>query len=516
MPNDSYAIIKPGNVTPETWKNGLGETYDIAIRPKGREPLPGKFDWRLVKHEIFHPCSFPVNPGYESTIILLSNEDGGCLLNHHDKAIPVELDYLSPYRYLSNWPTSCKVQQPQQVLILYTRNENFKYSVSIETICALDEFNPAENNSRGSQTNTMLMDKYTILYVADGAIKCTIGGESFELQKDSTLVLEKSDLHSPTDLVMIPVKSEDSKTVGDCTVIMIEASVAPQNLVINSPIMQPTDPIPTGPIRLSGRAGSLILFDDQPGWNTAPPSKLAREVSKKDVTGNGRIIESARHYQPPEMDRGQSEAAVPPPLVKDSLEIADFPVGAISTAFINMVKEGMSNWIRIPVIVARGHQDGPVLGLTAVVHGNELNGVPCIHKVISEIDVSRLVGSLVAVPIVNVPGYLTFCREFSDGKDLNRYFPGTPDGTASQVYNFNFFSKIVKKFDYLLDLHTASFGRINSYYVRADLNDPMSSVFAKLQQPQIILHNSGQDGIKILPRDIALSCCKYWNQSYHR
>lgn len=113
---------------------------------------------------------------------------------------------------------------------------------------------------------------------------------------------------------------------------------------------------------------------------------------------------------------------------------------------------------------------------------------------ITDIDVSELKGSVVAVPCVNVPGYLRFSREFSDGKDLNRGFPGSPSGTSSQIYNYNLFHKIINKFNYLIDLHTASFGRVNSYYVRADMNDHISNVFAKLQQPQVILHNSGQDG----------------------
>ena len=169
----------------------------------------------------------------------------------------------------------------------------------------------------------------------------------------------------------------------------------------------------------------------------------------------------------------------------------------------------------MPVIIARGVEPGPVVGITAVVHGNELNGVPCIHRVITDIDVNTLKGTLVAVPCVNVPGYLRFSREFSDGKDLNRLFPGQASGTASQVYAYNFFEKIVKKLDFLIDLHTASFGRLNSYYVRSDMNDPMSAIMAKLQQPQIILHNSGQDGILINARDFKISSCFSWNQVYH-
>ena len=113
---------------------------------------------------------------------------------------------------------------------------------------------------------------------------------------------------------------------------------------------------------------------------------------------------------------------------------------------------------------------------------------------ITEIDVTTLSGTLVAVPCVNVPGYLRFAREFSDGKDLNRTFPGSPTGTASSIYSYQLMQKIIKRFDYLIDLHTASFGRLNSYYVRSDMNDPVTATLAKLQQPQILLHNSGQDG----------------------
>lgn len=205
--------------------------------------------------------------------------------------------------------------------------------------------------------------------------------------------------------------------------------------------------------------------------------------------------ESAHKYIPHLLqERNNHESDVPPPVIRDTLTISEFPKGSISTAWVNMVKEGLSEWIRVPVIIARGKDDGPVVGITAVVHGNELNGVPCIHKVISDIDVNNLKGTVVAVPCVNVPGYLRFTREFSDGKDLNRSFPGKESGMSSQIFNHHFFEKIITKLDYLIDLHTASFGRINSYYVRSDMNDPISSIMAKLQQPQIILHNSGQDG----------------------
>lgn len=90
-------------------------------------------------------------------------------------------------------------------------------------------------------------------------------------------------------------------------------------------------------------------------------------------------------------------------------------------------------------------------------------------RVISQIDVNKLKGTVVAVPCVNVWGFLKFQREFADGRDLNRQFPGKSDGYASQVFCDHLMNKIISQFNYMVDLHTASFGRINSYYVRADM-----------------------------------------------
>jgi uncharacterized protein len=72
--------------------------------------------------------------------------------------------------------------------------------------------------------------------------------------------------------------------------------------------------------------------------------------------------------------------------------------------------------------------------------------------------------------------------------------PGNPKGTSAQVYAHRFLDRIVKNFNYLIDLHTASFGRINSFYVRADLNCPTTDWMARLPHASIILHNSGPDG----------------------
>ena len=178
----------------------------------------------------------------------------------------------------------------------------------------------------------------------------------------------------------------------------------------------------------------------------------------------------------------------------NNFNIEDAPKGKISRYWLNLVTDGMGIPIKVPLIVARGNKEGKVLGLTAAVHGNELNGIPVIQRIFKEIDINELAGSIVGVPVINVPSLLRKKRRFIDGTDLNHIMPGKPNGTVSQVYAWRIVNKIIKNFDYLLDLHTASNGRINSYYIRADMDIPIVRQMALLQNAQIIVHNPPSDG----------------------
>ena len=181
------------------------------------------------------------------------------------------------------------------------------------------------------------------------------------------------------------------------------------------------------------------------------------------------------------------------PVIKE-LKVDEAPKGTISHYWLQIATDGMGVPIHIPVIVARGSQDGKVLGLTAAVHGNELNGIPVIQRLFKEINVKELQGTIVGIPVVNVPSLLRKKRRFIDGTDLNHIMPGKPDGNVSQVYAWRVVNRILKEFDYLIDLHTASNGRINSYYIRADMDDDMVRKMATLQSAQIIVHNPPNDG----------------------
>ncbi|KAJ2900896.1 hypothetical protein IWW38_000271 [Coemansia aciculifera] len=176
------------------------------------------------------------------------------------------------------------------------------------------------------------------------------------------------------------------------------------------------------------------------------------------------------------------------------LDLASFPAGQISRVWVALAEDGMGLPIRVPVIIAKGTVEGPVVGITAALHGNELNGIPLIHRLFDEVSPAKLHGTLVAVPVANSPGFLLSQRGYTDGTDLNRVMPGKPNGSSPQVYAYNLMHRIIRHFEYLLDMHTASRGRVNSLYVRANLLDSRTARMARLQNPQIIVHNTSPDG----------------------
>ena len=180
--------------------------------------------------------------------------------------------------------------------------------------------------------------------------------------------------------------------------------------------------------------------------------------------------------------------------IVQEFNIEDTPKGSIKYHWLEIISDGFGSPVSIPLIVARGLKDGPVLGLTAAVHGNELNGIPVIQRLFQEIDIEELSGTIIGVPVVNVPAYIRKMRRFNDGVDINHIMPGTEHGNISQIYAYRFFQRLVKHFDFLLDLHTASTGRINSYYVRADMDNEATKKLALLQNADIIVNNPPSDG----------------------
>jgi predicted deacylase len=179
---------------------------------------------------------------------------------------------------------------------------------------------------------------------------------------------------------------------------------------------------------------------------------------------------------------------------EEELRISSFERGEIHRVNIQLSDNALGVPWKIPLVIIRGQERGPTLGITAALHGDELNGISTIFKLIKEIDPKKLKGTLVLVPISNVPGYLMNQRHFSDNVDLNRIMPGKPEGATSNIYAHHLTSKIIGKFNFLLDLHTASHGRVNSLYIRADIDSEETRTLAYLQNPQIIVRKFDVDG----------------------
>ena len=176
------------------------------------------------------------------------------------------------------------------------------------------------------------------------------------------------------------------------------------------------------------------------------------------------------------------------------LDLQSIPPGQIRRFHLEIMRDPLSTPVCIPVMVAKGISEGPVFGVTAAVHGNEVNGIPIIQRLFAQLDPTVLRGTVIGVPVVSAYAFLSATRTFFEGYDLNRIMPGRPDGNVGEVYASRILTRLVQHFDYFVDVHTASFGRVNSLYVRADLHHAPSRRMAFLQSPEIIVHNEAKDG----------------------
>ena len=178
------------------------------------------------------------------------------------------------------------------------------------------------------------------------------------------------------------------------------------------------------------------------------------------------------------------------PIIKNLSEINNKQIG-VQNYWLEMGTNTYNFPILIPVVVIQGSSNGPTLGLTAAIHGDELNGIPIIHELISSIDAKRLKGRIIAIPGVNAYSIQNDQRRFIDDEDLNRVFPGKIDGDRSQQYAYKINERVLPSFNIHIDMHTASFGRVNSMYARVDASNDTLRILAKLQRPDIILNSKG-------------------------
>lgn len=156
---------------------------------------------------------------------------------------------------------------------------------------------------------------------------------------------------------------------------------------------------------------------------------------------------------------------------------------------LSVAKLHTSTPIQVPVLVERAKVDGPVVVLLAGVHGDEINGVEIIRRIIRKKFHKPQKGTIICVPVFNIFGFLNYNRELPDGRDLNRSFPGSATGSLASQFAFHFMKEIVPLADVILDFHTGAAQRHNFAQIRCVSKDEKSVELAKIFNPPFILNS---------------------------
>lgn len=150
--------------------------------------------------------------------------------------------------------------------------------------------------------------------------------------------------------------------------------------------------------------------------------------------------------------------------------------------------------LSMPVVVINGKHPGPTVWLSGAIHGDELNGVEVVRRVLPKIDQRTLRGAIIAVPVVNVFGFVEQSRYLPDGRDLNRSFPGSARGSMASQLAALFMKEVVSQCELGIDLHTAASHRINSPQVRANLEDEETRALAAAFGARFVIDARLRDG----------------------
>ncbi len=161
------------------------------------------------------------------------------------------------------------------------------------------------------------------------------------------------------------------------------------------------------------------------------------------------------------------------------LPLASFPTGTPVT---------------LPVSVLHGRHKGPTIWLSAAIHGDEIGGVAIIRGVLERIKPKTLHGTIIAVPVVNVHGFLVGDRYLPDRRDLNRSFPGSAKGSLARRIAFLLMTEVVSRCSVGIDLHTGSDGRCNLPQIRADLEDAKTLELATAFAAPVMMHSKVREG----------------------
>lgn len=145
--------------------------------------------------------------------------------------------------------------------------------------------------------------------------------------------------------------------------------------------------------------------------------------------------------------------------------------GELRLLWITLTESFAALPVRAPIHVVRGESNGPTLCLFGGIHGDELNGIEIVRRLINGVDPGGLRGTIIGAPIVNVPAFRLGSRYLPDRRDLNRHFPGDPSGSSAERIAHVLFEQVVKRCTHVVDYHTGSLRRSNIPQVRGDVSN---------------------------------------------
>ena len=181
---------------------------------------------------------------------------------------------------------------------------------------------------------------------------------------------------------------------------------------------------------------------------------------------------------------------------KDVLRIGgeSIPAGTTRDLALEVTQSYSGAGVPLPIRVVRAAEPGPALLLVAAVHGDELNGTGILRELILGAPFELTAGSLVLVPVVNILGFERHVRYLPDRRDLNRCFPGSPDGSLASRMAHTVFTELISSCDACIDFHTAAVRRTNYPNVRADLSRPEVRRLAKAFGCELLVDSPGTSG----------------------
>lgn len=186
------------------------------------------------------------------------------------------------------------------------------------------------------------------------------------------------------------------------------------------------------------------------------------------------------------------------------------PAGQRRTIDIPISRLADHTLMSLTVEVIHGKKPGPVMFVSAAIHGDEIIGVEIIRRISSLGMMNRLRGTLILIPIVNAYGFIGLSRYLPDRRDLNRTFPGSPNGSLASQLAHTFMTQIVSRAQYGLDLHSGAVHRENLPQIRADLDDPEVAGLARAFGASIMLNANLRDGsLRASARDVGSKILLY-------